>query len=403
MNTTPAADRELVQEKLKQATEILNELEIDLWLTFVRESSLLPDPALELIYHSDVTWPSAFLISRSGQHSAIVGFYDADTARALDAYDTVIGYHHGLSDHLNAEIERFAPNRIALNYSQHDVAADGLTHGNYQTLVSYLAGSPYGQKFESSERIISALRGRKTPSEVNRIREAIHETEQLFYDVEAYVSPGMSQSQIAEFVHDRIASLGLDYAWDKSYNPIVTCGPESTIGHVMPSDIILEEGHTLHMDLGVKKNGYCSDLQRMWYVLKESETEAPEDVQQAFKVVSDAIMAGESVLRPGVAGWQVDAAARGHIVNNGYPEFMHATGHLLGRTAHDGATILGPKWEKYAGICELPVEIGNVFTLELHVEVPGRGIMSLEEDVLVHADGVEYLSDPQVSLRYIRA
>ncbi|NLF66061.1 MAG: aminopeptidase P family protein, partial [Chloroflexi bacterium] len=76
--------------------------------------------------------------------------------------------------------------------------------------------------------------------------------------------------------------------------------------------------------------------------------------------------------------------------------------HLLGRSAHDGATVLGPRWERYAGICELPVEVGNVFTLELHVPVPGRGIMSLEEDVLVTEDGVEYLSRPQTELRIIR-
>ncbi len=80
---------------------------------------------------------------------------------------------------------------------------------------------------------------------------------------------------------------------------------------------------------------------------------------------------------------------------------MHAFGHLLGRVAHDGATVLGPRWERYAGICDLPIEVGNIFTLELHVVIPDRGIMSLEEDVLVCADGVEYLSNPQSNLRYI--
>jgi Xaa-Pro aminopeptidase len=81
---------------------------------------------------------------------------------------------------------------------------------------------------------------------------------------------------------------------------------------------------------------------------------------------------------------------------------MHAFGHLLGRSAHDGATVLGPQWERYTGICELPVEVGNIFTLELHVVLPERGMMSLEEDVLVTEHGVEYLSVPQMSLRYIR-
>jgi Xaa-Pro aminopeptidase len=107
-------------------------------------------------------------------------------------------------------------------------------------------------------------------------------------------------------------------------------------------------------------------------------------------------------LKPGVPGWQVDDAARQYIVDAGYPEYMHALGHLLGRSAHDGATVLGPQWERYAGICELPVEVGNIFTLELHVLVPNRGLMSLEEDVLVTKNGVEYLSTPQTQLRYLR-
>ncbi len=90
------------------------------------------------------------------------------------------------------------------------------------------------------------------------------------------------------------------------------------------------------------------------------------------------------------------------MIDAGYDEYMHATGHLLGRTAHDGSTVLGPRWDRYAGICELPVEISNVFTLELHVIVPGRGLMSLEEDVLVTGNGVEYLSTPQETLRLIQ-
>ena len=139
-----------------------------------------------------------------------------------------------------------------------------------------------------------------------------------------------------------------------------------------------------------------------WYVLDDGETAVPADVQYAFDVVYGAIKAGESMLTPGTPGWQVDEAARDFIVDNDFDEYMHAFGHLLGRVAHDGATVLGPQWERYAGICELPVEVGNIFTLELHVVVPNRGIMSLEEDVLVTEDGVEYLSIPQTELRLIR-
>lgn len=391
-------NRELLKSKLAQATAILNELEIDLWLTFTRESSLLPDPALELIFDSDVTWLSAFLIARDGQHSAILGHFDAENARRLDLYQNVIGYHHGIAEALRAAIQTYDPARLAINYSQNDVAADGLTMGNYQTLLDYLEDTPYRERLVSAEKIIGALRGRKTAEEIHRIRQAIITTEGLFQEVTENVRPGMTQRQIATFLQQKIEGQGLDYAWPKAYDPIVTCGPHSAVGHAAPGDVPLERGHTLHIDLGVKQAEYCSDLQRMWYVLAEGETTAPPDVQQAFGVVYGAIKAGEAALKPGVPGWQVDAAAREFVVKAGYPEYMHALGHLLGRSAHDGATVLGPRWERYSGICELPVEIGNVFTLELHIVVPDRGIMSLEEDVLVTKSGVEYLSTPQTEL-----
>jgi Xaa-Pro aminopeptidase len=272
----------------------------------------------------------------------------------------------------------------------------------YRTLLAILGATPYANRLISAERVIAALRGRKSSTEIARIRQAVATTERLFDAVEQFVRPGMTQRQIAAFVHQQIDGMGLGYAWPKPFNPIVTCGPESAVGHAAPGDVVLQRGHLLHMDLGVREQEYASDLQRMWYVLDDGETEAPPDVQRAFAVVAGAIVAGEGYLRPGTPGWQVDEVAREFIVDNGYPEYMHAFGHMMGRVAHDGATVLAPRWERYQGICEMAVEVGNVFTLELHVVVPGRGIMSLEEDVVVTETGVEYLSTPQQALRYIR-
>ena len=396
------SDRRLILEKLDQVTAILNEFDIDVWLTFVRESSMATDPALELIYDGDVTWQSAFLIGRDGRRTAIIGHFDAENVRTLGAYTNVIAYHEGIRPPLLDALADYAPRSIAINYSEDDVAADGLSHGMYRLLTRYLDNTPWADGLVSAAPIIAALRGRKTPAEIERVRRAVATTESVFDEIEAFVRPGMTQKQIADFVHGLIDGMGMDYAWPKPFNPIVTCGPESAAGHAAPGDVALKPGHTLHVDLGIKQDGYCSDIQRMWYVLGPDEDSAPPEVQRAFDVVLGAIRAGEAALRCGVPGWKVDEVAREFIVDNGYPEYMHAFGHLLGRSAHDGATVLGPRWERYKGICDLEVEAGNIFTLELHVVVPERGMMSLEEDVLVTAGGVEYLGTPQTSLRYIR-
>jgi len=97
-------------------------------------------------------------------------------------------------------------------------------------------------------------------------------------------------------------------------------------------------------------------------------------------------------------GREVDAAARSSLVDAGYPEPMHALGHQLGRSAHDGGTTLAPRWDRYGAAPLGLVEVGNVFTVEYGAAVPGHGYIGPEEDLVVTADGVEWLSTPQREL-----
>jgi Xaa-Pro aminopeptidase len=66
--------------------------------------------------------------------------------------------------------------------------------------------------------------------------------------------------------------------------------------------------------------------------------------------------------------------------------------------AHDGGTLLGPKWERYGDSPLGIVEVGNVFTLEFYVTTKNYGQLSLEEDILITRDGSEFLSKPQQDL-----
>ena len=159
----------LVQEKLDQAAEILREQDVDLWLTLVRETLLTSDPCLELIAGTYSAWTGAFLISAGGERTAIVGRFDAPSVEEIGAYE-VIGYDESIRPALVETVERLAPRTIALNYSDSDAAADGLTHGLWRLLQDTFAGTPYAERFTSSEAIVNALRGRKSPAEVERIR-----------------------------------------------------------------------------------------------------------------------------------------------------------------------------------------------------------------------------------------
>jgi len=391
----------LVPEKLDQAVEILGEQDVDLWLTLVRETLLTRDPCLDLVADVYCAWHGAFLVSRTGERIAIVGRFDAPSVEQLGVYD-VVGYDESFRPALLEAVERLAPRSIALNYSESDPAADGLTHGLWLELGETLSGTPFMELVVSSEAIVNALRGRKSPEEVRRIRGAIEATEEIFEQVTAQLAPGRSELDIAELVHASVADRGLGYAWEREHCPAVNAGPEKDVGHSPPSKLCARRGELLHMDFGVSRDEYCSDLQRVWYLLDDGEDAPPDEVVRAWRALWASVDAGVATLRPGAIGWEVDAAARASLVAAGFPEPKYALGHQLGRTAHDGGTLLGPRWDRYGAAPLGRVEEGNVFTVEYGTAVPGRGYIGLEEDVLVTADGVEWLSTPQRVLWLVR-
>ena len=338
----------LLQQKADQVTPLLCETGLSCWLIFVRETDLHPDPGFELVVGADVVRNSAFLFGAGGERVAIVARFDAAGVRGTGVFGEVIGYDEDIKGALLGVLRKLEPRSIGLNYSTDDVTADGLTHGQWLLLNDLLRGTPYADRLTSAAPLLSRLRGRKSPGEVERIRQAIAVTEEVVALVAGQIHCGESERRLADFVHEEFRRRGVETAWAEESCPIVNCGPASEPGHAAPrDDLRVELGQLVHIDLGVRLDGYCSDLQRTWYVLRPGETKPPDGVQKAFDVVVRAIEAGADVLKPAVRGWEVDAAARRVVVEAGYPEFKHGLGHGLGRAVHDGGTMLGPRWPCY--------------------------------------------------------
>ncbi|MFN8399194.1 MAG: M24 family metallopeptidase [Anaerolineales bacterium] len=386
----------LIQEKTDQAVQILKEQDIDLWLTFVRETSGVRDPVLSFIIgESDLTWPSALIITKHGDKIAIVGNLETEALQRLDVFTQIIGYDTGVSSVLRETIAKLNPKQIAVNMSRNNVHADGLTHAMYEFLVEYLAGTPYPECIISAEPVINALRGRKTKAELARIQRAVEITDEIYKKTFAFIKVGMTEIEIADYMQALMKEYGVGYAWPRENNPAVNSGPDKVVGHNGPTDIKVEPGHIIHFDFGVKYEGYCSDIQRIAYVLREGETEAPVEVQRGFITVRTAVEKSREAMKAGVIGNDIDTISREIIVDSGYPEYMYALGHQLGRVAHDGGALLGPRWEKYGDSPNQKLEVGQVFTIEPGLAVPHYGYVGLEEDVVMTDEGALYVGDPQ--------
>jgi len=392
----------LIKEKTEQAVKILQEFGIDCWLSFTRESEICGDPTLVFLAPGHVTWHSAFIISATGRKRAIVGLYDQKAIEDIGAYEAVDGFVTGIKEPLLNYLKELQPKQIAINYSKTSEICDGLTHGMYLTLYEILKEAGMEDRLVSAEKIVSALRERKSPVELQAIRKAVAITEEIFEAVRYFLAPGKTEKEIAQFMLEEVRRRGLTTAWGESTCPAVFTGPDTAQAHYSPTDRQVERGHILNMDFGVKVDDYCSDMQRTFYVLQENENQVPPGVLQGFETIVQAIEEARKAMKPGVLGVEIDTIARLIVTEAGYEEFPHALGHQVGRFAHDGTALLGPRWEKYADKPFRPLEAGMVFTLEPRLTVPGRGVVTIEEMVVVTENGAEFLGRPQKELLLIR-
>jgi len=385
---------DLFRAKIEQAIAILNELDIDLWIIFCRESDMLADPALNLLVGHKVTWQSAFFIARSGETAALIGNYDASDFERSRRFENVIPYIKDCGKEILKTIKRLDPDKIALNFSTNDNSADGLTHGMYLLLMEYLKDTPYPGRVISSEKIMSLVRGRKIPDEIQLISAAAFMAADCWTRSISEIKTGMSEREIAKLIDSNINKLG----GENSFDTIVNAGAKTSPGHGHPTNAVLEPGDLLHVDFGAIVEGYCSDIQRLAYFRRDEEKEAPRKLVDAFNMVKEVIDVTSEMYVPGKKGYTIDARARQILRRSGYDVYQHALGHQIGRSVHDGSAIVGPKWKRYGETPLIPLEAGNTFTVELGIELEGIGYVGLEEDLVVTDKGGKFLCPRQTEL-----
>ncbi len=391
---------QLLTEKVRQAFGILDELNVDAWMLIGRETSTLRDPSIPIVVGGSATWPSAFILTRTGEAHALVGTADVAQYERMGIY-TAHGYVQGWSEPLRALLTRLDPQTIALDYSTDNDKADGLTYGMWLNLNAALAGMPFVERFISAEPIVTRVRGRKSPEERARITRACEETVKLFDELTAWVQVGTTEREIYDYMHRRCREQGYGLSWDPDSDPSVTAGDQSPIGHVGPTDNAVQKGKLLRLDFGITVDGYSSDMQRTWYFLADGETDAPPAVKRDFATVTGALAAGFAQVKPGVIGWQVDAAAREYFEERG-KEWQYGLGHQLGHVAHDGGGGFYPRWERYGDKPNEVVEAGQCYVLEIGTFVPGYGMITVEDDLEVTENGARWLVPPQTELILVR-
>ena len=233
----------------------------------------------------------------------------------------------------------------------------------------------------STEGIVERLRLVKDRTEVALLRRGGKLISAVAGELRQLVRPGRTEREIAQGIDIAIGRAGFSAP---AFPTIVASGPNSAHPHARPTSRRLTAGDLVVLDFGGVLDGYCVDLTRM------AAVGAPSAQARAlFDAVHEAQRQAVSVIRPGLAASDVDAAARAVLEARGLGSaFVHATGHGLGLDVHEA-----PRIGRIGDQASEVLEAGMVFTVEPGAYVEGVAGVRLEDDMLVVEGGVESLTD----------
>jgi Xaa-Pro aminopeptidase len=225
--------------------------------------------------------------------------------------------------------------------------------------------------------VVERMREIKEDREVEALEAAADMISEILDEVILALKPGVTEKDVAW----RIKSLAREAgAEGLSFPSIVASGPNSALPHAVPTDRRIQPREPIILDVGVRLNGYCSDMTRTVFL-----GEPDRFFKTIYHTVRQAQLAALAHIHPLVESTHVDAVARNMIADAGYGAYFgHGLGHGVGLATHEGPR-LGPRNATL-------LHSGTVFTVEPGIYVPGRGGVRLEEMVVLEDDGARILT-----------
>jgi Xaa-Pro aminopeptidase len=234
--------------------------------------------------------------------------------------------------------------------------------------------------------LVEAERAVKEPGELAAIRAAAALTDEVYEVVADQGVVGRTEREIAIALEQEMRLRGGE---GPAFASIVASGPHGAQPHALPRDLAVERRVLVTLDIGAKVDGYCADCTRTW-----ATGELPDELAEIHALVLRAQEAGVAAVRAGLAGREVDAAARDVVDAAGYGEqFGHGLGHGVGLEIHEDPRLAQTSEERLAP--------GHVVTVEPGIYVPGRGGARIEDLVVVTEEGCEVLTSTTKAPRVV--
>ncbi|MEE8370273.1 MAG: aminopeptidase P family protein, partial [Dehalococcoidia bacterium] len=246
----------------------------------------------------------------------------------------------------------------------------GVTVGSFQAMKKSIQALPAEErpKLLPAPPLVEAMRALKEPGEIELLQRAVDLGDEAFAAVAGRIEPGWTERQVAWEIEKYAREHGAE---GLSFETIVAAGPWGAMPHAQPRDRPIEAGEPIVIDMGVRVEGYCSDLTRTIVVGKPDRK-----FEQVYDIVLSAQLTAEELLQDGMSGEEAHMLAHNVISEAGYGEsFGHGLGHGVGLLVHE--------LPRLAKTSKDELKDGMVVTIEPGIYLPGWGGVRIEDMAVI--------------------
>lgn len=231
-------------------------------------------------------------------------------------------------------------------------------------------------EFVDIDDAIKALRSVKTADEIEKLRAAEALNSEIWAEAQAQFKPGMTELHMARIIRH----LMIEKGEGEAFETIVCVGANAAECHHVPDDTIWDGKAPVLVDMGVKLDGYCSDMTRNIVPNRPSKL-----YREIYSLVLKANMSAIAAAKPGMTCGKLDRVARKIIEDAGFGKcFGHSLGHGVGLEIHE--TPSARKGDKTV------LKPGMLVTIEPGVYLEGNLGVRIEDLILITEYGCEVLS-----------
>ena len=262
----------------------------------------------------------------------------------------------------------------------------------YESSISHAQFLAWQKKFPKAKFVdivkdLAAIRAVKTPEEIAGLRAAEKLNCEIWNAARLKFKAGMTERQMARIIQKMMIERGEGEAFDT----IVCVGKNAAECHHEPDDTDWNGREPVLVDMGVKLNGFCSDLTRNLVPGQLDETRSSRTARpsrlyrQVYELVLEANRAAIAAAKPGMTGKRLDKVARDIIKQGGFGKcFGHSLGHGVGYEIHEA-----PSASKKG---EMVLKPGMLVTIEPGIYLEDNLGVRIEDLVLITPTGCEVLS-----------